>query len=97
MSDHSHKPWSAVSRHREQARSHTGFWLFIRSVSTADPCGSKACSRWRWVCLHPCWMYRRLREQAHTIGSGYDRRIRSAIRPPREQALLPQVLLKQIW
>ena len=42
----SRKRWVSLHQHwmcrrlREQARSHIGFWPFIRSASTPDPCGS---------------------------------------------------------
>ncbi len=121
--------------------SHTGFWSFIRSVSTAGPCGSKALLP--QVLLKQVWLvYDRESQvgcqaasrasfaptgpaQTSLVGvrpgepgrlsgrlasklcshrscsnkSGWSTtgRARSAVRPPREQALLPQVLLKQVW
>ncbi|MCP1454202.1 hypothetical protein J3D49_001756 [Pseudomonas kilonensis] len=44
-------------------------WIFSGQetcVRHRSLCGSKACSRWRWVSLPGCWMYRRHREQARS-------------------------------
>ncbi len=70
---------------------------FIRSVLTANPVGAKlARDSDGSDCINAECAAALASKPAHNW-IGYTCNRRSAVRPPREQALLPQVLLTQIW